>query len=83
MPGRVQIGPKIGFFGLFSKSAHLFFLIFCTKLEGIVGHKMAQAVFRENSYFPIMAAFTVRKTHFDQYLWNGLTDFANFWSSRV
>ena len=49
--GRAQNGPKIGFFGLFSKSARLFFLIFCTKLEGMVGHKMAQAVFSRKFLF--------------------------------
>ena len=51
MPERAQNGPKIGLFGLFLKSAHLFFLIFFKKLEGIVGHKMAQAVFSRKFLF--------------------------------
>ena len=51
MPGHVQNGPKIGFFGLFLKLAYLFFLIFCTKLKRMVGHKMTQAVFSRKFLF--------------------------------
>ena len=51
LPRHAQNGLKIGFFGLFSKSAYLFFLIFCKKLEGIVGNKMARAVFSQTFLF--------------------------------
>ena len=66
--GRAQNGPKIRFFGLFSKSAHLFFLIFCTKLEEMWVKKWPRRFFPENSYFSIMAAFTARKTPFFAYI---------------
>ena len=73
--GRAQNDPKIGFFRLFSKSAHLFFLIFCTKLEGIVGYKMAQAVFSRKFLFfhnggiygPKNAFLTISLEWFDRF----------------
>ena len=45
MPRHAQNGPKIGLFELFSKSLSLNFPIFCTKLEGMMVHKIAQAIF--------------------------------------